>query len=218
MRPPPPSPTLHLYCPFHSRSARSPRSSPTTLRVACCVDDPLLVKRDSARHSAKREQSFLPQNNPLPRGRRCADAFSLLQPLLPTAHELPRRAIAAPSAASFVGKTADFHSGIFVLSCLADIACPPPCAPCWPAGFFSVLAGACQFGTAWVGFATNSPTTSTIIRLVTWLSGLEVHGSLRSTKTIAVSGSAVSSQSCRHLVGELKGRINCAASGYRAKT
>ena len=27
--------------------------------------------------------------------------------------------------------------------------CPQPCAPCWPAGFFSVLAGACQFGTAW---------------------------------------------------------------------
>ena len=32
-----------------------------------------------------------------------------------------------------------------------DQACPPPYAPCWPAGFLSVLAGACQFGTAWVG-------------------------------------------------------------------
>ena len=29
--------------------------------------------------------------------------------------------------------------------------CPPPCAPWWPAGFFSVLAGACQFDTAWAG-------------------------------------------------------------------
>ena len=28
---------------------------------------------------------------------------------------------------------------------------PPPRAPCWPAGFLSVLAGACQFGTAWAG-------------------------------------------------------------------
>ena len=27
----------------------------------------------------------------------------------------------------------------------------PPLAPCWPAGFFSVLAGSCQFGTAWAG-------------------------------------------------------------------
>ena len=67
------------------------------------------------------------------------------------------------------------------------------------------------------GLATNSPTNSTIIKLVTWLSGLEVHGGLRSSKTIAVSGSAVSTQSCRHLVDELMGRIECAASGSRAK-
>ena len=27
--------------------------------------------------------------------------------------------------------------------------CPPPRAPCWPAGLFSVLAGACQVSKAW---------------------------------------------------------------------
>ena len=31
------------------------------------------------------------------------------------------------------------------------MVCPPPRVPCWPARSFSVLAGACQFGTAWVG-------------------------------------------------------------------
>ena len=35
---------------------------------------------------------------------------------------------------------------------------PPPATPRWPAVFFSVLAGACQFGTgtAWAGLRLNS--------------------------------------------------------------
>ena len=33
---------------------------------------------------------------------------------------------------------------------------PPPATPRWLAVFFSVLAGACQFGTAWSGLRLNS--------------------------------------------------------------